>query len=511
MFKVKSGEEIVAEVRALDPSLAKLKISTVEIEKATGTITYNFICDVAVGEELKSSILNTMLASTSPFFSTVKVTVKKIASDSELINKAIFDFIKKNYPSISVFLKTTDVLSAVVGDVVKYTLRLTKDGVEYVNRNGVIRRLSNYLSHNFCSDFVGSTDVKEVEETVSLLIDDVYESELEKVQRRTIKVTDVTVIDDRYMGDTATYIEDADDGTVTLCGKITKITEKTTKKDKPFFVIHLYDRTGHISGVYFTKKATLENIRRLKEDDEIICIGTIENRENGRSLTISKINRCKLPENFVKQDRYKKSVPKEYKTIFPEPAESVRVASVFDDVTTPLPTELMDKDYVVLDLETTGLDVMTNGITEIGAVKIHKGKITEQWTTLVKPDYPISPGALETSGITEAMVKDKPKITVVLPDFIKFIEDATIVCHNAEFDMKFIRRYAVAEDYDVSHPVLDTLEMSRRLLPQLGRYSLDVVANHFGILFHHHRALSDAYATAESFIELMKLKGKAEK
>ncbi len=508
MFKVKTGEEIVAEVRALDESLKKLKISSIEIEKATGTITYNFICDKAVSEELKSSILNTMLSSTSPFFSTVKVTVKKISSDTELINKSIFDFIKRNYPSISVFLKTTDVLSTVVGDVVKYTLRLTKDGVEYVNRNGVIRKLSNYLAHNFCSDFVGLTDVKEVEETVSLLIDEVFESELEKVQRRTIKVSDVTIIDDRYMGDTATYIEDAEVGTVTLCGKITKITEKTTKKDKPFFVIHIDDRTGRISGVYFTKKATLEHIRRLKEDDEIILVGNIENREGKTSLTISKINRCKLPEDFVKQDKFKKPVPKEYKTIFPEPAESIRVASVFDDVTSPLPTELLDVDYVVFDLETTGLDIMTNGITEIGAVKIRKGKIVEQWTTLVKPDYPISPGALETSGITEAMVKDKPKISVVLPDFIKFIEGATLVCHNTDFDMKFIRRYAGAEDYDVSHPVLDTLEMSRRLLPELGRYSLDVVANHFGILFHHHRALSDAYATAESFIELMKIKAK---
>ena len=161
---------------------------------------------------------------------------------------------------------------------------------------------------------------------------------------------------------------------------------------------------------------------------------------------------------------------------------------------------------MVFDIETTGLDVMNNGITEIGAVKIINGKITEQFTTLVKPDYRISEENTAITGITEEMVKDAPKISAVIPDFMKFIEDAVLVAHNSDFDMKFIKKYAGAEDYEVKNKVLDSLELSRSNLPQLRKHDLHTVADYFGIVFHHHRAMSDAYATAEAFIELMKIK-----
>jgi DNA polymerase-3 subunit alpha (Gram-positive type) len=133
--------------------------------------------------------------------------------------------------------------------------------------------------------------------------------------------------------------------------------------------------------------------------------------------------------------------------------------------------------------------------------------MTEQFTTLVKPDYPITEENVAITGITPEMVKDAPKIGMVIPDFMKFIEGAVLVAHNAEFDTKFIKRFAGGEEYEVKNKVLDTLEMARTLLPQLKRHDLHTIADHFGIIFHHHRAMSDAYATAEAFIELMKLKG----
>ena len=162
----------------------------------------------------------------------------------------------------------------------------------------------------------------------------------------------------------------------------------------------------------------------------------------------------------------------------------------------------------MFDFETTGVDFLNNGITEIGAVKIEGGKITEQFTTLVKPDYPILPDNVAITGITPEMVKDAPKIEQVLPDFLKFIEYSVIVAHNAAFDTSFLRRFANENDYEVNNAVMDTLEMSRRLLPSLRHHDLQTVADYFNIAFHHHRALSDAYATAEAFIELMKLKYK---
>ncbi len=507
MYTVKGNAEFLADLRSLDDRLKNIRINSIEIDRDSRKIIYNFICDQTVDDSLQKRILKEAETITSPAFSEVGISVKKIVSNDQLINVEIYKYLSENYPSISIFLKPNDVISTVFGDVVKYVLRLTKDGAEYVQKNGALNKINEIMAKRFCSDFAGSTEVKEVEETVSLLSEEVYESELQKIEHRTIKVKSVFVIDDALMGDTALYIEDAVAGSVTVCGKITDIVERQTKTGKPFFVIHLDDTTGRTSGVYFSKKNTYDKIKELAVGDEIIVRGNIGDYNGKRSFTFDKINRCEFPADFVKKDKYKKTAPKEYRNIFPSPSTSIKISSVFDD-NSALPIELTEKVYVVFDLETTGIDVMSNGITEIGAVKLVDGKMTEQFTTLVKPDYPITDENIAITGITPEMVKDAPKIGAVIPDFMKFIEGAVLVAHNAEFDTKFIKRFAGGEEYEVKNKVMDTLEMARALLPQLRKHDLHTIADHFGIVFHHHRAMSDAYATAEAFIELMKIKNK---
>ena len=505
MYTVKSNQEFISDLRALDERLKNLRLNSIEIDRQQLKIRYNFICDQAVDSLLQERILEEANKISSSAFLNVEISVKKIVSNDQLINGEIFKFLSDNYPSISIFLKPNDVVSTVVGNVVKYLLRLTKDGVDYVLKNGVINKLNEFMARRFCSDFAGSTEVKEAEETISLLSEEVYESELQKIEHRTIKVKSVFVIDDVNMGDTALYIEDALSGPVTVCGKITDIAERETKTGKPFFIIHLDDTTGRTSGVYFTKKQTYHKIKELAVGDEIIVRGVIGEYNGRKSFTFDKINRCEFPKDFVKKDKFKKPIPKEYKNIFPSPATSVKVNSVFDlDVS--LPEELKNNVYVVFDLETTGLDVMSNGITEIGAVKLVDGKMTEQFTTLVKPDYPITEENIAITGITPEMVKDAPKIATVIPDFMKFIDGAILVAHNAEFDVKFLKRFAGGEEFEIKNKVVDSVELARSCLPQLKRHDLHTVADHFGIIFHHHRALSDAYATSEAFIELMKMK-----
>ena len=507
MFTVKNSTEFISDIRAIDERLKNIRISSIEIERENRKIRYNFICDQAVDKELQESILNEVEKITLPAFTLVEITVKKIVSNSELINNEIYKFLSGKYPSISIFLKPTDIICTVVGDVVKYVLRLTKDGAEYVVKNGAMNRLNEHLSKCFCSDFAGSTEIKELDESISLLSEEVYESEIQKIEHRTIKVKDVVVIDDENMGDLALYIEDAVLGEVTVAGVITELNERETKNGKPFLIIHLDDTTGKTSGVYFSKKSTYQKIKELAVGDAIIVRGSIGEYNGRRSFTFDKINRCTFPTDFVKKDKFKKSAPREYKNIFPTPASTIKVKSVFDaeDI---LPEELTKNVFVVFDLETTGLDLMTNGITEIGAVKIVDGKIVEQFTTLVKPDYRISEENFKITGISEEMVKDAPKISAVIPDFMKFIDGTILVAQNAEFDLKFIKRFAGGEEYDVKNKVMDTMELARAHLPQLRRHDLATIAEHFGIVFHHHRALSDAYCTAEAFIELMKIKNR---
>ena len=507
MYTVKNSAEFFAAITALDERLKDIKLNSVEVDKEKGAIVYNFICDKVVDADLRERLADVVEKNTAQAFKSVQVNVVKIVSNGELVDRAIFRFLKDNYPSVSIFLDQDDVSSQVDGNLVKYKLRLTKDGADYVVKNGALKKLNEFLSKNFCSEFVGSTEIKPDSLAVNLLSEEVFEGELEKIEYRTIKVPAVEVIDDATLGDTAVYIEDISDGPNTVCGRITEISERETKTGKPFFIIRLDDTTGITGGVYFSRKSTYAKIKNLKIGDAIIARGTLGEYNGRRSFTFDKINGCTFPTDFVKKGRRKKTAPRNYKLIFPEPASTVKVNTVFD-YNEKLPEELTSKTYVVFDFETTGMDFMNNGITEIGAVKISGGKITEQFTTLVKPDYPIMSEIVQITGITPEMVENSPKIQDVLPDFLKFIEYSVIVAQNAAFDMSFLRRFAAECDYEANNAVMDTLEMSRRLLPQLRHHDLQTLADHFGIVFHHHRALSDAYATAEIFIELMKIKHK---
>ncbi|MBQ0099250.1 MAG: ribonuclease H-like domain-containing protein, partial [Firmicutes bacterium] len=496
MYKVVSSNEFINSIRVLDEKLKNIRLTSMEIDKKQCSITYSFICENTVNEELQEKIVNELEKIAPSVFKSVSVKIKKIVSDSDLVSNEIFKYLNQNYPSISLFLKETDIISTVYGDIVKYTLRLTKDGIEYVNKNGALIKLNEYLSTKFCSDFAGNTEEKEAEETISLLKEEVYESELSRIEHRTIKVLDVIAIDDFECEDLAIYIEDATSGDVTICGRITEITERTTKTGKPFYSIKLDDTTGRISGLYFTKKSTINKIKELKVDDEIIAKGTIGEYNGKPSFTFNKINRCTFPKDFVKKDKFKKKAPSNYKVIFPSKANLVKVKSVFEEED-KLPNDVIENTYVVFDIETTGLDLLKCGITELGAVKIQEGKIIEEFTSLIKPDYPIPQEIVEKTGITEEMVKDSPKISTVLPDFMKFIEGATLIGHNVNFDLGFIKKYANADSYDVNNKVLDTMELSKTYAPGLKSFGLKALADYFQITFHHHRALADTYATAE--------------
>ncbi len=511
MYTVKTREEFEGDVKNLDESLKNARLSNVTVVRNERKIRYEFICDKTVSPEVKEMILKEAEKITPPAFSLIEVSVKKIKSNDELINNEIYKFLTTNYPSASIFLKQGDVRSEVFGDVVRYIVRVPKDSSEYLKSVGALGKLNEYLGTKFCSDFAGETEEKESEENISLLSDEVYESELNKVTHRTIKVEQVEIVDDLTMGDLAVYIEDVADGDAVICGTITDISERETKNGKPFFIINIDDTTGRTGGVYFSKKNTLPRIKRLSVGDAIIARVTVGEYNGRRSTTYNKINVCKFPENFVKKDKYKKSAPKNYKNVFPTEANVIKVKSVFEQEE-PLPKELTEKEYVVFDIETTGLNDAKDEITEIGAVKIIGGKITEQFTSLIKVNAHISDEIVKITGITDEMVKNSPRISAVIPDFMKFIEGAVLVGHNViNFDYKFIKRFAGEEDFEVKNKVIDTYEMARKYLLVLKKFDLQTIADYFGIVFHHHRALADAYATAEAFIEIMKIKDKEEK
>lgn len=169
------------------------------------------------------------------------------------------------------------------------------------------------------------------------------------------------------------------------------------------------------------------------------------------------------------------------------------------------PTEQpVNGSYVVFDIETTGFSPVKNNITEIGAVKIVNGQIVDRFSTFVNPREPIPYRITAVTNITDDMVADAPYIEEVLPKFLEFVGDSILVAHNASFDTSFIKECARRQNLVVSDTYLDTLELSRELLPHLAKYKLDVVCKDLGVsLEGHHRAVNDAEATAECFIILL--------
>lgn len=163
-----------------------------------------------------------------------------------------------------------------------------------------------------------------------------------------------------------------------------------------------------------------------------------------------------------------------------------------------------DAPYVVFDVETTGSSARYGGITELGAVKVVRGEVVDEFSTLVNPRRPIEPFVVRLTGITDAMVAVAPDIDRVMPRFEEFVEGAVLVGHNVQFDCSFVT--AARGGVELPNPVLDTLKLARTLVPGLRRYKLSALAGYFGIRqVPNHRALSDAAATAGVFVELLKM------
>ncbi|WP_339005249.1 PolC-type DNA polymerase III [Fusobacterium animalis] len=171
-------------------------------------------------------------------------------------------------------------------------------------------------------------------------------------------------------------------------------------------------------------------------------------------------------------------------------------------VTNPKDKKIDDEEFVVFDIETTGLNSHTNEIIEIGAVKIKAGRIVDRYSQLINPGRPIPYHITEITSITDEQVANEPKIDEVIGKFVDFVGDAVLVAHNAPFDMGFIKRDIkkyLNTDYQCS--VIDTLQMARDLFPDLKKYGLGDLNKTLGLaLEKHHRAVDDSQATANMFI-----------
>lgn len=160
-------------------------------------------------------------------------------------------------------------------------------------------------------------------------------------------------------------------------------------------------------------------------------------------------------------------------------------------------------DYVVIDIETTGLDAVYDDIIELSAVRFINNIETDRFSSLVNLDWEIPSYITEITGITNEMLETAPNLKDVLPKYLDFLGDSILVGHNVNFDINFI--YDKAEELGIKfkNDYIDTLRFARKLLKELKNHRLATVKEYFGITSESaHRALPDCIATHECYLKL---------
>ena len=188
-------------------------------------------------------------------------------------------------------------------------------------------------------------------------------------------------------------------------------------------------------------------------------------------------------------------------------AMALAVQRSFDD----LGTALVDTEFCVFDLETTGGSPDASWITEIGAVKVRGGELVGEFATLINPGVPIPPTITYLTGITNAMVTPAPRIEEVLPTFVEFIGDAVLVAHNASFDTRFLAANLARNGYPAAgNPIVCTVRLARRLVrDEVPNLRLATLAQALRArTMPCHRALDDARATVDVFHALLERAGR---
>ncbi len=168
--------------------------------------------------------------------------------------------------------------------------------------------------------------------------------------------------------------------------------------------------------------------------------------------------------------------------------------------------DLMNTTFVAVDLETTGTITPKDSIVEIAAMKIEEGVISDSFETLINPGRYIPYNITYLTGITNKMVTECPVIEDVMPEFLEFLGDAVFVAHNYSFDLRFVNSelYKMGQK-PITNPTLCTYQLGRKLVPELRKHNLTIMAEHFGINNHaRHRAGGDAAACAGIFLKMIK-------
>lgn len=348
-----------------------------------------------------------------------------------------------------------------------------------------------------------------------------------------------------------------DSGRIVVWGDVFDIEKKVTKSgDKNIFTIDITDYTGSTTAKVFNSIKESAVIDNIKKGDTIVVQGDVEYDKYAGELvvnarSIGTAQKVKVVDNAEKKrvelhmhtnmsqmdavtsagDLVNRAYQWGHKAVaitdhgvaqaFPDAMkaadkinkdeEKIKIiygveAYFMDDLVESVKGDAdtgFDGTFICFDIETTGLSATRDKITEIGAVKVENGIITDTFSTFANPEMPIPQKITQLTGITDDMVKDAPSQSEAVGAFLEFAGDNVLVAHNAPFDTSFIAKACEDMGREYNYTSIDTVAISRAILKDIKNCKLDTVAKFLRLGdFNHHRATDDAEMLARIFINL---------
>ena len=348
-----------------------------------------------------------------------------------------------------------------------------------------------------------------------------------------------------------------DSGRIVVWGDVFDIEKKVTKSgDKNIFTIDITDYTGSTTAKVFNSIKESAVIDNIKKGDTIVVQGDVEYDKYAGELvvnarSIGTAQKVKVVDNAEKKrvelhmhtnmsqmdavtsagDLVNRAYRWGHKAVaitdhgvaqaFPDAMkaadkinkdeEKIKIiygveAYFMDDLVESVKGDAdtgFDGTFICFDIETTGLSAARDKITEIGAVKVENGVITDTFSTFANPEMPIPQKITQLTGITDDMVKDAPSQSEAVGAFLEFAGDNVLVAHNAPFDTSFIAKACEDMGREYNYTSIDTVAISRAILTDIKNCKLDTVAKFLRLGdFNHHRATDDAEMLARIFINL---------
>lgn len=348
-----------------------------------------------------------------------------------------------------------------------------------------------------------------------------------------------------------------DSGRIVVWGDVFDIEKKVTKSgDKNIFTIDITDYTGSTTAKVFNSIKESAVIDNIKKGDTIVVQGDVEYDKYAGELvvnarSIGTAQKVKVVDNAEKKrvelhmhtnmsqmdavtsagDLVNRAYQWGHKAVaitdhgvaqaFPDAMkaadkinkdeEKIKIiygveAYFMDDLVESVKGDAdtgFDGTFICFDIETTGLSAARDKITEIGAVKVENGVITDTFSTFANPEMPIPQKITQLTGITDDMVKDAPSQSEAVGAFLEFAGDNVLVAHNTPFDTSFIAKACEDMGREYNYTSIDTVAISRAILTDIKNCKLDTVAKFLRLGdFNHHRATDDAEMLARIFINL---------